>query len=142
MTGREMSFEQARAQFPVLERLAYLNAGTNGPLAEDTVASMLAQTQRELVEGRSGGAYFREMLALREDVRAGIAAMLGVAPESVALTDSTTRGCAIVLAGLGLTGEDEVITTDQEHFGLTGPLYATGARLVMVDADEDAIAER
>ena len=32
-----------------------------------------------------------------------------------------------------------MITTDQEHFGLTGPLYATGARVVIVDADEDAI---
>jgi L-cysteine/cystine lyase len=40
---------------------------------------------------------------------------------------------------LGLSGEDEVITTDQEHFGLTGPLYATGARVVIVQADEDAI---
>jgi L-cysteine/cystine lyase len=38
-----------------------------------------------------------------------------------------------------LTGQDEVITTDQEHFGLTGPLYATGARVVIVEADEDAI---
>jgi L-cysteine/cystine lyase len=32
-----------------------------------------------------------------------------------------------------------VITTDQEHFGLTGPLYATGARVVMAEADEDAL---
>ena len=45
-----------------------------------------------------------------------------------------------MLSGLGLSGEDEVITTDQEHFGLTGPLYATGARVVIVEADEDAIA--
>jgi L-cysteine/cystine lyase len=44
-----------------------------------------------------------------------------------------------VLAGLGLSGEDEVITTDQEHFGLTGPLYATGARVVIVEADEEAL---
>jgi L-cysteine/cystine lyase len=58
---------------------------------------------------------------------------------NVALVESTGRGCATVLAGLGLTGEDEVITTDQEHFGLTGPLYATGARVVIVDADEDAL---
>ena len=28
-----MNFEEARAQFPVLERLAYLNAGSMGPLA-------------------------------------------------------------------------------------------------------------
>jgi L-cysteine/cystine lyase len=40
---------------------------------------------------------------------------------------------------MGLTAEDEVITTDQEHFGLTGPLFATGARVVIVDGDEDAI---
>jgi L-cysteine/cystine lyase len=135
-----MTFEEARAQFPVLERVAYLNAGTNGPLAEDTVAAMLAQTQRDLVEGRSGGEYFDEMLALREDVRTRIAEVLGVEPALLALTDSTTRGCALVCAGLGLTAEDEVITTDQEHFGLTGPLHATGARIVVVDADEDAIA--
>ena len=45
----------------------------------------------------------------------------------------------IVLGGLGLGPEDEVVTTDQEHFGLTGALYATGARVVIVEADEDAI---
>lgn len=135
-----MNVEEARAQFPVLERYAYLNAGTNGPLARTTVDAMNAQNSRDLAEGRSGKEYFEEMLALREQVREGIAGVIGVAPSSLALTDSTTRGCAVVLAGLGLTGEDEVITTDQEHFGLTGPLYATGARVVIVDADEDAIA--
>jgi L-cysteine/cystine lyase len=135
-----MTFEEARAQFPVLERYAYLNAGTNGPLARATVAAMAAQEERDLVDGRSGTEYFHAMLDLRESVRAGFASVLAVEPASVALTDSTTRGCAVVLAGLGLGGEDEVITTDQEHFGLTGPLYATGARVVIVDGDEEAIA--
>src|SRR5258708_11290693 len=74
-----------------------------------------------------------------EEVRSGLAAVLGVDPIAVALVESTSRGCAIVLAGFGLTGEDEVITTDQEHFGLTGPLYATGARVVITRASEDAI---
>lgn len=134
-----MTYEEARAQFPVLERLAYLNAGTNGPLARATVEAMNGQTDRDLAEGRSGMDYFHGMLDLREDVRAGIAAVIGVEPASVALTDSTTRGCAVVLAGLGLSDQDEVVTTDQEHFGLTGPLYATGARVVIVDADEEAI---
>jgi L-cysteine/cystine lyase len=134
-----MTFEEARAQFPVLERLAYLNAGTNGPLARATVEAMAEQNRRDLEHGRSGGAYFEEMLALREDLRAGIAGIIGVDPVSLALTDSTTRGCATVLAGLGLSGEDEVVTTDQEHFGLTGPLYATGARVVIVEGDEDAM---
>ena len=38
-----MTFEEARAQFPVFERLAYLNAGTNGPLARATIEAMVAQ---------------------------------------------------------------------------------------------------
>lgn len=134
-----MNYDEARRQFPVLERLAYLNAGTNGPLARATVAAMNEQNDRDLAEGRSGMDYFHDMLDLREELRAGIAAVIDVEPASVALTDSTTRGCAVVLAGLGLTEQDEVVTTDQEHFGLTGPLYATGARVVIVDADEDAM---
>jgi L-cysteine/cystine lyase len=134
-----MTFEEARAQFPVLERYAYLNAGTNGPLARATVAALEEQAERDLQEGRSGKAYFEQMLELREDARRGFAAVLGVDTSSIALVDSTTRGCGIVLSGLGLTGEDEVITTDQEHFGLTGPLHASGARVVIAAADEDAI---
>jgi L-cysteine/cystine lyase len=47
----------------------------------------------------------------------------------VALTASTTQGCNIVLAGLRLRPEDEVVTTDTEHFGLTGALHASGVQL-------------
>ncbi len=134
-----MTYEEARAQFPVLDRLAYLNAGTNGPLARATVDAFVAQAQHDLNEGRFGKEYFEQMLELRETARQGFAAVLGVEPDRIALVESTSRGCATVLAGMGLSGEDEVITTDQEHFGLTGPLYATGARVVIVEADEDAL---
>ena len=69
-----------------------------------------------------------ELLTRRERARSELASVLQVEPLLVALTDSTTRGCQMVLAGLGLESEDEVVTTDQEHFGLLGPLYASGAR--------------
>jgi L-cysteine/cystine lyase len=134
-----MTFEEARAQLPVLERLAYLNAGTNGPLARATVDAVVEAAERDVREGRSGKQYIERMLEQREVARRGFADVLGVDPERMALVESTTRGCSIVLAGFGLGGEDEVITTDHEHFGLTGPLYATGARVVIVDADEEAI---
>ena len=136
-----MTYEEARAQFPVLEHYAYLNAGTNGPLAKPTVDAFVARAQRDLHEGRGGKRYYEAMLELRETARQGFAAVLGVEPERMALVESTSRGCATVLAGLGLSGEDEVITTDQEHFGLTGPLFATGARVVIVEADEDALLQ-
>ncbi len=134
-----MTFEEARAQFPVLERYAYLNAGTSGPLARATVDAVVGQAERDLHEGRSGKAYVEQMLALREVARQGFAQVLRVDASHIALVESTTRGCTTALAGFGLTGEDEVITTDQEHFGLIGPLHASGARVVITEADEDAM---
>jgi L-cysteine/cystine lyase len=134
-----MNYEEARAQFPVLSRRAYLNAGTNGPLAQATIDAFTARAQRDLEEGRFGTEYFEEMLELRNAARVAFAAVLDVEPDRMALVDSTMRGCATVLAGLELSKADEVITTGQEHFGLTGPLHATGARVVIVDADEDAM---
>ena len=124
-----MNFEQARAQFPVLDRIAYLNAGSMGPLARATVEAMAARQQRDLEQGRSGKAWGDEMRALRERVRAGIAATIGVPADRLALTTSTTEGCNIVLSGLRLGPDDEIVTTDSEHFGLLGPLHASGARV-------------
>jgi L-cysteine/cystine lyase len=62
-----------------------------------------------------------------------------VSPEQVALTASTTDGCNIVLAGLDLGTDDEVITTTDEHFGLLGPLHESGAHIVVVPPDVDRI---
>lgn len=124
-----MSLAAARARFPVLERLAYLNAGSVGPLARATLEAMAARLRVDGEGGRSGPAYVAETRALRERVRALLAGLLGVEPANVALTTSTTNGCNIVLAGLGLAAGDEVVTTDVEHFGLLGPLHASGARV-------------
>lgn len=134
-----MTFDEARAQFPVLDRFAYLNAGSAGPLPRAAVEAAQARLERDLAEGRSGSAYIEELFEQRERIRGGIAAVLGTTPEQVALTDSTTRGCQIVVGGLDLGPDDEVVTSEEEHFGLAGPLHASGARVVMVEADEDAL---
>ena len=134
-----MTFEEARAQFPVLERLAYLQAGSVGPLARATVEAMHVEEERGLRDGRGGVAQFERILSAREELRAEIASLVGVVQDQVALTASTTDGCNIVLAGFGLTAEDEVVTTTDEHFGLLGPLHASGARVVVVPPDPDSI---
>jgi L-cysteine/cystine lyase len=134
-----VTHDEARAQFPVLERYAYLNAGSSGPLPRAAVDAVRARLERDLAEGRSGQAYIESILEGRERVRDGLAAVLGTSAELVALVDSTTRGCQIAVAGLGLGAEDEVVTSDQEHFGLLGQLHASGARVVVAEADEDAL---
>ena len=124
-----MNVDEARAAFPVLEHFAYLNAGTNGPLAQPTVEAMLAEQLVDLTQGRGGEPYFSRTLAMRDEVRAKLAELLGVEASKVALTRSATDSCNIVLAGLELGSEDEVVTSDGEHFGLIGPLGASGANV-------------
>ena len=134
-----MTPEEARALFPVLERVAYLNAGTFGPLARPTLDAMQAELRRDGEEGRHGRAYFERVLGLREELRGRLARLVGAESAQVALTSSTTDGCNIVLAGLGLGPADEVVTTAEEHFGLIGPLHASGARVVVAPAGPDAL---
>lgn len=125
------AFEELRAQIPVLDHAAYLNAGTFGPLARPTVEAQSAAQQHELAEGRSSKATFEELIALRGRVKAKLATVMGVPAANTALTTSTGQGCSIVFAGLRLRPEDEVVITDVEHFGLLGPLNASGARVRM-----------
>ena len=124
-----MNFEEARAQFPVLERVAYLNAGSMGPVARPTIEAMKARHDADLERGRGGKPYIDEMLALRGQARAALAGVVHVDPANVALTTSTTEGCNIVLAGLELGLDDEIVTTDSEHFGLLGPMQASPAKV-------------
>lgn len=120
-------YDELRSRIPVLRSIAYLNAGTFGPLHENTVAAQQAAIATELAEGRSGKEIFEAMMRLRGGVKRKLAEVIGVPAANVALTTSTGQGCNIVFAGLGLGPGDEVVTTDAEHFGMLGPLGATGA---------------
>jgi L-cysteine/cystine lyase len=81
---------------------------------------------------------------MRSVLREKLALLLSVEPSQVALTRSTTDGCNIVLAGLDLGPDDEIVTSDVEHFGLIGPLAASAASVVTVPEDKilDAVTER
>ena len=75
--GRDqVSWAEARSRFPVLARHAYLNAGTNGPLARATIEAVSRLESWEAENGRGGQAYFDEMLERRERVRGLLAAQI------------------------------------------------------------------
>ena len=133
------TYAESRAQFPALRTIAYLNAGTFGPLALPTIAAVRAELDRDLEAGRTGMPYFEHALALRAGVREALAHLVGAEVEQIALTTSTTDGCNIVLAGLGLGPDDEVVTTTDEHPGLLLPLGASGARIVVAEPEPEAI---
>ncbi len=133
--------EEARVEFPVLERFAYLNAGTLGPLSRGTVTAMEERTRWDNDRGRGGREFFEAMLASRARVREKIGALIGAPADRMALTSSTTDGCNVVLAGLGLRPEDEVVTTNSEHPGLLAPLHVTGARVRVAEVTTRPAAE-
>jgi L-cysteine/cystine lyase len=138
-----MTPAEARAQFPVLERFAYLNAGSLGPLSRATLDAMPERVRFDQKHGRAGRAWYDDMFALRERLRAQIADLLGTTADRVALTASTTDGCNIVVSGLDLRPGDEVVTTDAEHPGLLLPLHVSGAKVrvasVAARPTEDAL---
>jgi L-cysteine/cystine lyase len=111
-----------REQFPVLQRSAYLNAGTEGPVPEATVEAVRARVERDATEGRAGRPYFDTVMGLASRSRAAYAEVLGARPEEVALTGSTTDGVNTVLNGLPLSADEEILTSDEEHPGLLAPL--------------------
>jgi selenocysteine lyase/cysteine desulfurase len=120
---------ELRAEFPVLERLVYLNAGTNGPVPSRAVAAAEAELRAQASEGRGDEAFFGGRTIPRmEELRARAAGLLGCDPGEVALTESTTAGVNTVLSALELGPGDEVLTSDEEHPGVLAPLAGGRAR--------------
>jgi L-cysteine/cystine lyase len=111
-----------RAQFPVLEQLSYLNAGTEGPIPRAAADAVRRRIDAEAGDGRCGRPYFEALMELAGQARAGYANVLGCDASEVALTGSTTDGVNTVIGGLDLRAGDEIVTSDQEHPGLLAPL--------------------
>ena len=126
-----MEVQALRAQFPVLERKAYMNTGTDGPLAAAAVEAARAELEDAGSNGRVA-AHFERRAELGAELRAAYARLLGASVDDVALTTSTTDGIGRVIAGLGLGEGDEIVTSDQEHPGVVGPLLAARRRGVNV----------
>ena len=122
-----MDVAALRGEFPVLERLAYLNAGTDGPLAAAAVRSAQFELESALGEGRATS-HFERRFELQARLREGYARVMGAAVEDVALTTSTSEGIGAVMAGMDLGPGDEIVSSDQEHPGVIGPLKAASER--------------
>lgn len=140
-----VNWDQVRAEFPVMGDRVYLNAGTYGPLPRCCTEAMAAAIAFETTEGRACDRYYEKIDAVRARTLSLLAALLDVSTNDLTLTCSTTTGCHLVLAGLGLKPGDEIITTNQEHHSFITALRASPAKLIVVDiddVDDDETVER
>jgi L-cysteine/cystine lyase len=117
-----------RDEFPVLQRVAYLNAGTDGPIPRAATEQAQRELAAEVEEGRVWP-HFERRQQLQADLRAGYARLLNCEDDDdVAVTTGTSFGLGCVLAGMDLGPGDEIVTSDSEHPGLLGPLIAARHR--------------
>ena len=120
-----------RAAFPVCSRFAYLNAGTDGPIPAAAHAAAVAALEDQTGEGR-WWPHFEARTEGQDALRAAYARLLNATPEDVALTTSTSEALSKVIAGMELGPGDEILTADDEHPGLLGPLLAARERGVAI----------
>jgi L-cysteine/cystine lyase len=114
--------DDLRAQFPVLQHFAYLNAGTTGPLPARAAHAAMGSLRAQTETGRGGRAFFDSLIAGEAELRARGAGLMGCAAEELTVTGATTDGINAALLALDLRPGDEVLTSDEEHPGLLGPL--------------------
>jgi L-cysteine/cystine lyase len=113
---------------PVTERLAFLNAGSHGPLALAAAEAIASAAREELDQGRLGALQFQRGSELKNAIRQRFARLLGCEESEMAVTASTTDGLDIACWGLNWQPGDEIITSDQEHQGGLSPLYILNYR--------------
>jgi L-cysteine/cystine lyase len=147
-TGRhrddEANARAFRAEYPIFDRVLYLNAGMEGPVPARAVMAVEGQLALELRRGRSGAEHWGNLDVLTARLREGYARVLGCDADAVGLTRATTDGVNVVLGGLRFAPGDELVTTDEEHQGVYAPLAATrertGCRIRVVPFDDIANA--
>jgi L-cysteine/cystine lyase len=107
-----------RQQFPALGNKAYFNYGGQGPMPQAALDRILATYQHIQTQGPFG-LKTNDFVATEANLtRQTIAAELGVATQSIALTENVTAGCNIVLWGLNWQPGDRILLSDCEHPGV------------------------
>src|SRR5687767_7627379 len=98
-----------RKQFPVTERVAYLNTAAAGPLSRQ-VAEAGSEYYLQMMD--EGDRRWDEWLEKREAVRRKVAAFINAEPDEIGLTINTSSGMNLIVDALEKHGE--VISCDLE----------------------------
>jgi isopenicillin-N epimerase len=104
----------------------YMNIGTTGSTPKDVLRGL----------GRNEAAIAKDPLITfsTQNLRNSIAAGFGADPNEIVMSFNTTDGMSKIMAGLDLNPGDEIITTNMEHPGGTGPMN--------INRDRDGVVYR
>ena len=118
MSKAATQLKQHRQQFPGLLNKAYFNFGGQGPLPNSALAAITSAYERVQQQGPFSGKINAWITQKVTQTRTAIAEELGVAPETITLTENVTAGCNIALWGIDWQAGDRILMTDCEHPGV------------------------
>ena len=103
---------------PALANKTYFNYGGQGPLPDPSLEAISASWRQIQQLGPFTGAVWPFIERETAAVRQALAALCGVAPHRLALTENVTSGCVLPLWGLPWQAGDELLISDCEHPGV------------------------
>ncbi len=109
----EEYWQMVRRQFPLEERMIYLNAANVCPASRPVMDRHI-----DFLRDFHSNPSFQnrdKYVDMRESLRAKAAAMLRVSADEIAVTRNTSEGSNLIVKGIDLKPGDEVILTDHNH---------------------------
>jgi isopenicillin-N epimerase len=111
--GSEPFWRMVKAQFPLEEKLIYLNAANVCPASRPVMDRHL-----EFLRDFHSNPSFQnrdKYVAMRESLRSKVANMLRVSSDEIAITRNTSEGSNMIVTGIDLKAGDEVVITEHNH---------------------------
>jgi cysteine desulfurase / selenocysteine lyase len=107
----EPLWQRYRHQFPVSERLVYLNHAAVAPLARPAAEAMKALADDAL---QYGSAHYAHWLEAYAGLRAAAARLIGAESDEIAVVKNTSEGIATVASGIEWRSGDRIVAFDEE----------------------------
>ncbi len=106
-----MTLEEYRTQFPITQKLIWLNHAAIAPLVKPAADAMIrfSQESRELASAR-----YDEWLGTYEALRRASARLIGASSNEIALLKNTSEGLATVAMGLNWRAGDKIVAFKEE----------------------------
>ncbi len=100
-----------RGEFPVTQRLVYLNHASVAPLSRRATEAMqqLAQDALEF-----GSLHYDQWLACYEGLRGAAAQLMNASPREIAIVKNTSEGIATIASGIKWNRGDAIVTFREE----------------------------
>lgn len=128
-------WQSIRRDFPVTERLAYLNSAGAGPVPRAALAAA-TEFYRETLE--TGDKHWFKWLERREQARAAIAKLINAEADEIAFTTNTSTGMNLIIDAL--EGRGEVISCKLEFPVSTIPWMHRGVGVHLLKARGGEVA--